>query len=63
MGAAVRHMLGMPQLPSHRSDDLNARRNAAMRGENPGVYGGPIWAEDAESFNIRHGRRERAEHW
>jgi hypothetical protein len=42
-GAAIRHTLGMDQAPSHRSDDINARRHAAQReatmGDNHGVTG------------------------
>jgi len=39
MGAALRNTLGMPQLPSHRNDEINSRfqRNTNnVQGENPG---------------------------
>lgn len=42
-GAALRHTLGMDQAPSHRSDDINARKHASERdaamGGNHGVTG------------------------
>jgi len=68
MGAATRHLLGMKQRPSHRADDINARRNAAMQGQqpgiNPGSWIGGISGESPEEFNVRHfGSTAEKEHW
>ena len=35
-GAALRYTLGMPQVPSHVNDYLNARHNQQVRGVDPG---------------------------
>jgi hypothetical protein len=34
-GAALRHTLGMPQMPSHMNDYLRARHNTSVRGVDP----------------------------
>src|SRR5215831_7864389 len=39
MGAALRTVTGLPQLPSHRNDEINSRfrkNTASVQGENPG---------------------------
>ena len=70
MGAALRHSLGMGQVPSHRRDDINTRRRTLLgqnvAGINPGYVGA---GESAASFNIRHGlteeegRAQNYAHW
>jgi|SRR5215831_7835601 len=72
MGAALRHTLGMRQLPSHRQDDINTRvRNSQqpVQGKNPGSWignisaGNPMGPESAESFDYRHGADISSERW
>lgn len=66
MGAALRYTLQLPQVPSHRADDINARRNRAMSGGTTGINPGNMEAEVESgqhfggetplSFDERHGQ-------
>jgi hypothetical protein len=52
-GAATRHMLGMPQMPSHMTDYLRSRHNTKNPGVNPKSIEGQFGMQDPHEY----------EHW
>jgi hypothetical protein len=50
MGSALRHTLGMPQMPSHMNDYLRARHNTNVRGEDPHSITAQLGAVDPDEY-------------
>jgi hypothetical protein len=50
VGAAARHMLGMPQMPSHMNDYLRSRHNTNTRGINPKSISAQFAMQDPHEY-------------
>jgi hypothetical protein len=50
VGAAARHMLGMPQMPSHMNDYLRSRHNTDIRGINPHSLDAQFGMQDPHEY-------------
>jgi hypothetical protein len=50
MGAAMRHTLGMPQMPSHMNDYLRSRHNTSVRGQDPHSISAQLGAVDPDEY-------------
>lgn len=54
-GAALRHTLGMPQMPSHMNDYLRSRHNARTVGEDPHSISAQFAEPDPDEYSHFHG--------